>query len=246
MDLQTIQSLISGGTRLSKQFGADVVDVGSGMLVKFGHRVHPREGHVAAFVASQTSVPVPKVHAVVTDTSDSDSKSPVTYIGKTKLQASLYDALPDILNQLAALDTARTQLGPYEGAFTGGCFGAMKAPCPAKTTAEFVNLDKGRIGFTPEEETEWLSAFDMARPHIFAHGDLVPENIFVDPETGAVTGIIDWELAGWVPYFWNDFMRRAWWEVKEWHAMMDKLLPQGWRKEASTFELIWCRAELFC
>ncbi|KZT55279.1 hypothetical protein CALCODRAFT_412675, partial [Calocera cornea HHB12733] len=35
----------------------------------------------------------------------------------------------------------------------------------------------------------------------FAHGDLTPFNILVD-EDGNVTGVIDWEAAGWMPRHW--------------------------------------------
>jgi hypothetical protein len=33
----------------------------------------------------------------------------------------------------------------------------------------------------------------------FAHGDLSDWNILIDPDTGAVTGLIDWEMAGFRP-----------------------------------------------
>ena len=33
----------------------------------------------------------------------------------------------------------------------------------------------------------------------FAHGDLSDDNILIDPSTGAVTGVIDWEMAGFRP-----------------------------------------------
>jgi Phosphotransferase enzyme family len=33
----------------------------------------------------------------------------------------------------------------------------------------------------------------------FAHGDLNEGNILIDPETGGITGIIDWEMAGFRP-----------------------------------------------
>jgi aminoglycoside phosphotransferase (APT) family kinase protein len=33
----------------------------------------------------------------------------------------------------------------------------------------------------------------------FAHGDLSDYNILIDPDTGAITGIIDWEMAGFRP-----------------------------------------------
>ncbi|KAJ7682958.1 kinase-like domain-containing protein [Mycena rosella] len=225
------------------------------MLVKY---------HITTFVAAHTSIPVPNIHAVVTDTSD--PTSPVTCIVQDKVRGiSLYDALPSlagdvrdtitghlskILDELSTLDNARIQINPYDGSFTGGIFRVMKGPCVAKNTADFFKffLDKGRRGFTPDEEQQWLSAFDMNWPHIFAHGDLIPENVFVDPQTGAVTGIIDWELAGWVPYFWNDYiLRRAWWEVKEWYMMVDQLLPGGSPAASATtaFWAIWSRAEIF-
>ena len=33
----------------------------------------------------------------------------------------------------------------------------------------------------------------------FSHGDLSKANIFLDPETGAVTGMINWEMSGFHP-----------------------------------------------
>lgn len=38
---------------------------------------------------------------------------------------------------------------------------------------------------------------------VFAHGDISWEHIFVDPTTGLVTGIIDWEMAGFWPRWWE-------------------------------------------
>jgi aminoglycoside phosphotransferase (APT) family kinase protein len=36
----------------------------------------------------------------------------------------------------------------------------------------------------------------------FAHGDFAPRNILVD-ETGHVTAVLDWEMAGWFPAYWD-------------------------------------------
>lgn len=52
-----------------------------------------------------------------------------------------------------------------------------------------------------------LKVYDSIRPlytldpHLFhfAHGDFSAANILVDPETGQVIGIIDWEMAGFRP-----------------------------------------------
>lgn len=36
----------------------------------------------------------------------------------------------------------------------------------------------------------------------YAHGDFAPRNILVD-KTGRVTAILDWEVAGWFPAYWD-------------------------------------------
>ncbi|TQV95897.1 hypothetical protein V2A60_001064 [Cordyceps javanica] len=52
----------------------------------------------------------------------------------------------------------------------------------------------------------------------FAHGDLSWANIFVDEATGDVTGITDWETAGFWPEWWEYYMallgprgEQSWW-----------------------------------
>lgn len=43
------------------------------------------------------------------------------------------------------------------------------------------------------KETEGL-------PWIMSHGDFIPANILVSPETGRVTGLLDWAEAEWLPF----------------------------------------------
>ncbi|KAK7973045.1 hypothetical protein PG988_007179 [Apiospora saccharicola] len=38
---------------------------------------------------------------------------------------------------------------------------------------------------------------------VFSHADLSVENILVDPASGSITGIIDWEMAGFWPEWWE-------------------------------------------
>ncbi|KAI0032374.1 hypothetical protein K488DRAFT_33700, partial [Vararia minispora EC-137] len=55
----------------------------------------------------------------------------------------------------------------------------------------------------------------------FTHGDLVPKNIMVDPSDGyRITGILDWENAGFYPSFWEycrmhdpDFLSPQWSQI---------------------------------
>ncbi|KAK5656626.1 hypothetical protein OQA88_4606 [Cercophora sp. LCS_1] len=61
----------------------------------------------------------------------------------------------------------------------------------------------------------------------FSHADLSWSNILLDRETGNVTGILDWEMAGFFP---------AWWEYRKsldgarcrpwWIQIMDQLMDQ--------------------
>lgn len=38
--------------------------------------------------------------------------------------------------------------------------------------------------------------------NVFTHGDIIPQNIMVD-ENYQVSGIVDWEAAGWYPDYWE-------------------------------------------
>jgi aminoglycoside phosphotransferase (APT) family kinase protein len=37
---------------------------------------------------------------------------------------------------------------------------------------------------------------------VFAHGDFSPRNMLADP-TGQITAVLDWEMAGWFPAYWD-------------------------------------------
>jgi hypothetical protein len=45
----------------------------------------------------------------------------------------------------------------------------------------------------------------------FSHGDLHDSNILIDPQSGAITGIIDWEAAAFRP-LWADVCGVGWFE----------------------------------
>ena len=49
--------------------------------------------------------------------------------------------------------------------------------------------------------TEVLRAYQ--HDVVFSHADLSFENILVDPQTGRVTAIVDWAMAGWWPEYWE-------------------------------------------
>jgi serine/threonine protein kinase len=60
----------------------------------------------------------------------------------------------------------------------------------------FVAKSKGQIG-------QYIRGMVDAHKHgiVFTHGDLRPDNIIV--KNNRVTAIIDWEMAGWYPEYWE-------------------------------------------
>ena len=52
---------------------------------------------------------------------------------------------------------------------------------------------------------------DSSAPFHFAHADLSVANLMVDPESGAITGVIDWEMAGFRPA-WLCATSRTWFD----------------------------------
>jgi aminoglycoside phosphotransferase (APT) family kinase protein len=51
----------------------------------------------------------------------------------------------------------------------------------------------------PERAAHYLQLLSTKHHVYFSHADICYSNILVDVDTGDVTGIIDWEMAGWWP-----------------------------------------------
>lgn len=62
---------------------------------------------------------------------------------------------------------------------------------------------------------------------VFTHGDIAPRNIMVD-QTHRITGILDWERAGWYPDYWEYINI---WKPSiddDWQTWMDRTAPRKW------------------
>ncbi|PYI25818.1 kinase-like protein [Aspergillus indologenus CBS 114.80] len=62
---------------------------------------------------------------------------------------------------------------------------------------------------------------------VFTHADIAPRNIMVDANN-RITGILDWEHAGWYPEYWEyaQILRSAAWG--DWSDWMDRTAPRRW------------------
>jgi aminoglycoside phosphotransferase len=69
-----------------------------------------------------------------------------------------------------------------------------------------------------------IAAFheSVTHPPVLTHGDLSSFNILL--RDNKVVGIIDWETAGWLPYYWE--------YTTAWHANPQNLF---WQKEVDKF-----------
>ena len=67
---------------------------------------------------------------------------------------------------------------------------------------------------------------------VFTHADLAARNIMVDDEANHITGIIDWERAGWYPDYWEyaNLWKPSKDEHFDWQKWMDRTSPQKWKK----------------
>jgi len=94
--------------------------------------------------------------------------------------------------------------GPaYDHRFNDG------TPCgPFDSVREFHDYLVAPVRSCPRPE--WVDKFRTRLPDhhdiVFCHADFWWGNILVEPSTGAVTGILDWDMAGFWP---------AWWEYRK-------------------------------
>ncbi|KAH9487396.1 hypothetical protein JR316_0001471 [Psilocybe cubensis] len=69
---------------------------------------------------------------------------------------------------------------------------------------------------------------------VYSHADLSFENILVDQNTGKVTAILDWSMAGWWPEYWE--YRKAMYGSrpgKKWWVDLVKTIMAPWKDEFS-------------
>ncbi|KAL1616233.1 hypothetical protein SLS54_008526 [Diplodia seriata] len=69
--------------------------------------------------------------------------------------------------------------------------GVVEALRNSRTTGELSEADEPLVAR--------IRAEDESDEKVFTHGDLQPVNIMVDPKTLRITGILDWETAGYSP-----------------------------------------------
>ncbi|THW50911.1 kinase-like protein [Aureobasidium pullulans] len=210
-----------------KHYDADWLDVSESAAIEY--------------IREHTSVPVPKIYCAFTyrnKTYIAMERIKGTMLADGWLQRS-EESRSRILNQLKTMieeiRSIRSPHGSSVASVDGGSLNDPRLPgigtiYPTPTARRFGPFEdinafhrwlrrphKDADDAFPDEVNEMIKAHeetDWGQP-FFTHGDLSSFNIIVKDDK--VTGIIDWETAGWYPHYW-EYTRasrvspqNAWW-----------------------------------
>lgn len=217
------------------------------LCIKFGDSITLPEANTLRFIAEHTSVPVPTVYHAF-------KHRDKTYIlmkrirGETMAKrwrslsdtskASIFSQLKQIIEELRSIPSQTIGVSNLDGGPLYDCrLPQTSSWGPFDTIYDFHLALRNNITIRSLEaqtqsslgpatisDIEKLVAFheSVIRPPVLTHGDLSSFNILV--RNDKVVGIIDWETAGWLPYYWE--------YTTAWHAN-----PQNffWQEEVDNF-----------
>ena len=241
----------SKGTKvrvLSKQGGAIVQQLNDGDVVKFGDRVKPSEAAAMKLVLQDTDVPLPDfVHQ------EFDHQRGIGYLWMDFIPGSrldfLWRSLDDALKQRLCLDTwdiiTRIRKIPrppkYKRFFQCSADGSASGdpllkdlnepPRPILNDVALRERIYGRyLHHAGRRYAKQLpDMLPRSSSSVFTHGDIAPRNIMVGKDY-RITGILDWERAGWYPHYWEyaNIMGPAG-KCGDWQKWMDHTGPQSFK-----------------
>ncbi|KAL4989673.1 kinase-like protein [Aspergillus falconensis] len=208
---------------------AKVVRVNERFAVKMGHGVPLIEAENMRFLATNSKVPVPKVHEAFRDPDTNKTYIIMEYLPGDTLQkllpslnqvekAAISSLVKDAITELRSIP-APDYFGmlnhqPYlDGVFwTEGLDSKISGPFASQGDMNLALVEK--LGQTESKEYVRLLRNMIDRTlnghrNVFTHGDLQPKNIMVE-KLGDRDGypqfritLLDWESAGWYPEYWD-------------------------------------------
>ncbi|KAI1194614.1 kinase-like domain-containing protein [Nemania serpens] len=190
-----------------------------GMCIKLKPYDNLAEANAMRFVAEHTSIPVPKVYCAF-------AYKNVTYTVMSKINGRMArdgwiyrteQSKQKILSQLREMIAELRSVSPPEGTNVGGVDNGPFYDCrlpskllwgPFATSREFHEALANDLDIyaeytdLPSDVSELFQFYRQSDTRlVLTHGDLSSLNIMVEGD--AVTGIIDWETAGWFPPYWE-------------------------------------------
>ncbi len=215
------------------------------LVCKYGSRVRYSEEVAIRLVKQHTNVPVPIV--ILSNYEPQKGNIGMSFVPGSTLQ-SIWDGLDECNKERVCLEiwTMITQWQqiprPPRLAHLYQC---LADGSPATTDPLLQDLEDPPRTFCTDEAVrvrihqrylhyygeryadKLLSMLPQSKVPLFTHGNVAPRNILVD-EDCRITGIVDWELAGWYPEYWEyaNIMKPS--RDKDWQSWMNRTAMHRW------------------
>ncbi|MCJ1421348.1 hypothetical protein MMC32_007711 [Xylographa parallela] len=218
------------------------------LCIKFGDSVSLAEANTLRFIAKHTSIPVPKVHHAFTHRGNTyilmERIRGETIAKRWRSlpdtsKASIFSQLKRMIEELRSIPSETTGVCSVDGGSIHDCrLPQTSSWGPFDTVYDFHLALRNNVTFKSLEaqthsspspaaisDMRKLVAFheSVIRPAVLTHGDLSSFKILLRGDN-KVVGVIDWETAGWLPYYWE--------YTTAWHANPQNLF---WQKEIGNF-----------
>ena len=234
-----------GARILSSQSGAHVTCYDDNVVCKSGHRVRPSEEVAMRLVIAHTHVPIPQI--LFTSYRGEIGKITMAFNPGTSLK-SVWSNLDDKLKERlcrktwAMIAQWRQIPRPSHLANIHQCLADGSAatedpllkdtedPARPLVTDEAIRqrIHERYLLFAGQRYADTLvHMLPRSSSAVFTHGDVAPRNIMVDSDF-QITAILDWELAGWYPDYWEyaNIMKPS--MDDDWQQWMDRTAPRKW------------------
>ncbi|KAK6814169.1 hypothetical protein RU639_010108 [Aspergillus parasiticus] len=226
-DLDDVQKQCTGKNKIVQWAGVTIVRISPTVVVKFGTRVAVPEAKNMIYVAQNSKkIPVPEVFAYCTygpidrDIGDYGTLFD-TYIFMSLVEGQSLDTvwtsydqqtktcvasqLKEYMDELRSMRSTSYIGSADHGPATDPILATCKSQGLFSSENEFnETIIEGYQCKAPRSHAKkYLFRMVESQQHqiVFTHGDFRPQNIMV--KDGNVTGIIDWELSGWYPEYWE-------------------------------------------
>ncbi|KAI1122058.1 kinase-like protein [Nemania abortiva] len=192
-----------------------------------------REAEAMEFVRKNTSLPVPAVYEIQVGPETGLSSLTMEEMPERQLgqawpnmsDAARSHTISMLKQHLAQLHDLR----PPSPGWVGSCFGGpaydhrltnLTTCGPFNSVGAFHDFLVAPVRDCPEPDLADSYRVRLSDHHniVFTHADISEENILVNETTGNVTGILDWEMAGYWP---------SWWEYRK--ALYSARNKEWWR-----------------
>jgi len=198
-----------------------------GICIKYGDWTDLAEASSMEFIRNNTSIPVPKVYCafkhkkttyIVMERMKGHKLANYWLTRSEESRTRLLAQLKGLIDEMRRLEAPH---GTRIANANGGSLFDMRLPGlavnhPQVTAVRFgpfedipsfhrwltrpIDEPRESLPADVNDLIDWYKKNDWGRP-VFTHGDLSSLNILVEGDD--ITGIIDWETAGWYPSYWE-------------------------------------------